>query len=112
MTYLVIKSNQGNHSGFNRKWELLKSCSSYQDAHSALVDYSLDLDDNHSIRNGRAYDSSNKMYIFTNDMSSFVYDGVTYAILAKDDVESFFDGGSNGYVPQFVIDEFNLESDD
>jgi len=99
--YFVIESNTGNHTGFNRTWNLIGEFSKKKEAVQALIEQSLyvgDLD----VRNGRAYDRDNKEYLCTNKSTSFNYDGRTYTFVERSEVEDFFNGGSNGYIPAFI----------
>lgn len=109
MKHLIIKSNSGNHSGFNVKWELIDICYNKEDVFETLLGLSFGLSDDHIIKNGRAYDPYNKEFIFVNGMSSFRYDGCTYTSVTEETYEYFFNGGYNGYAPKFVFEEFGIE---
>lgn len=112
MKYYVIKSNSGNHTGFNRKWSLIAECTTLRDAKSELINASLNLDDNHILINGRAYDRDDQEYVCTNSMDSFYYDGCTYAIVPEDEIEHKFNGGHYGYTPEFMTNYDAIEEAD
>lgn len=108
--YYVIVSNPGNHTGFNRSWDRLLETEEPSIARSFLISYAINhLSDDIVSRNGRPYDLSTNRYVVTNEMlsrsGSFEYDGRTYAIVHSSDVEYFFNGYSNGYIPSFINTE-------
>jgi hypothetical protein len=104
MKTLLIKSNHGNHSGFNVKYTLLSVCYDLRDGKEELIKASFDLSDNHVFRNGRAYDKSNQRYICTNKDTSFTYDGCNYMLINKNDLD-LFNGGSYGYLSNEILYE-------
>ena len=103
MKTLLLKSNHGNHSGFNVKWELLGVFNSLKEGKKGLIDASFDLSDEHVLRHNRAFDIDNKKYICTNTDKSFSYDGRKYMLVTKDDID-LFNGGTYGYLPNEVRD--------
>ena len=104
MKTLLIKSNHGNHSGFNVKYTLLAVCVDLKDAKKELLKASFNLSDDHVMRNGRAYDTNNKIYICTSKDISFNYDGHTYMLINKNDLD-LFNGGSYGYLSNEIINK-------
>ncbi len=108
MKTLLIKSNQGNHSGFNRKYSLLEVCGTLKEAKEALIKASFDLSDDHIVRNGRAFDANSGRYVCTNSDNFFNYDGYTYMLINHNDLD-LFNGGNYGYLPANVINELNNE---
>lgn len=104
MKTLLIKSNQGNHSGFNVKYTLLEVCDNLKEAKKELIKASFDLSDDHVIRNGRAFDTNSKRYICVNSDTSFTYDGYTYMLINKNDLD-LFNMGSYGYLPNEIINQ-------
>ena len=104
MKTLLIKSNHGNHSGFNVKYTLLEVCNNIKEAKKQLINASFDLSDDHIERNGRAFDTDNQRYICKNSDSSFNYDGYTYLLINKNDLD-LFDGGSYGYLSNEILKE-------
>lgn len=104
MKTLLIKSNHGNHSGFNVKYTLLEVCNNLKDAKKELLKASFDLSDDHVYRNGRSYDTNNQIYICTNKDTSFTYDGYAYMLINKNDLD-LFDGGSYGYLSNEIINQ-------
>lgn len=115
MKTLVIQSNHGNHSGFNRKWELLGSHDSVKEARKQLINVSIEVTDGSdgwTVKNDRAWNSYSKDFLATNKSNSFEYDLVYYHLLREDEVYHFFNGGSKGYMPDFVKEEFNIEDNE
>ena len=104
MKTLLIKSNHGNHSGFNVKYTLLEVCSNIKDAKKELMKASFDLSDDHINRNGRAFDTNNKRYICINSDTSFNYDGYNYILINKNDLD-LFNGGCYGYLSNEILKE-------
>lgn len=104
--YFVMVSNSGNHTGFNREWRLLFTTYTLKEARAMLVDYALNyISDDFVCRSRRPFDTSTKRYVVTNSMlrnGGFEYDGRSYAVVCSVDVDDFFNGGSNGYLPSFI----------
>lgn len=109
MKAIVIKSNHGNHTGFNRKWELIAVVDTVKEAREELVQqsiYCVDGCNDWIMRNGRMWNTANKEYLYTTDRDSFSEDLRTYTFVTQNEVETFFDGGHNGYMPSFIVKEF------
>lgn len=103
MKCYVIKSNSGNHSGFNRKWELIDECYSIKEAKKILLEQAFNVSDDIIERNGAAYDLSRKEYLYTKKDKFFQYDGKKYMIVTRKDVDNnIFNGGPMGYKPKFI----------
>lgn len=104
MMYFLIKSNHGNHIGFNRKWKLLCSDIDRNFIADRMLDIGFLLSDSIVSCNNRPYDNITGRYIITNAIMRrgfFEYDGYMYMIV---DGNSFdiFDGGTMGYLPCFL----------
>lgn len=98
MNYLVIKSNHGNHTGFNRKWEVLDEVSTLEDAQDILLDAAFGCSDNIIVDgNGLPYDINSNHVLYDGKCESFSYDGRTYMIISEND-QDLFNGGSYGYM--------------
>lgn len=107
--YYVIVSNQGNHNGYNRTWTRLLETTCMEIAEGSLISYAINyLSDNIVCRNKRPYDLSTKKYVLTNEMlrngNGFSYDGRQYAIIPRSQAEIFFNGLTNGFMPNFIND--------
>ena len=91
MKALVIKSNHGNHRGFNRKWTILAEFNNREEAQKFLYDYLLrnDLTD----EDGET-DTS--------------YDGRHYIVVDEGD-ELLFDGGGYGYASREMAEFLGWE---
>lgn len=94
MKALIIKSNNGNHSGFDRKWSELSRHNSVKEARAMIKAYAQD--------DGEKIDKDGKGY---------TYDSLTtIVVLTKNDVEQgFFNGTYHGYEPKFITDYFKLK---
>ncbi|MCD8176729.1 MAG: hypothetical protein LUE98_04615 [Tannerellaceae bacterium] len=105
--YYFIKSNHGNHTGFNRSWTLLSESNSRKELEREMLYKGFDLSDDIVERNGRPYDMNTKQYIVTNKMIKngvFDYDGCMYMIISKKDTH-IFNGGHFGHLPSFMENE-------
>jgi len=90
MKALIIKSNHGNHTGFNRNWTLI---SKYKKIHLA--------------KNELKYFAKEDGEKISKDGKSYCFDNLTmYKIITKKDIESF-NGNYMGYLPKFVKEFFN-----
>jgi hypothetical protein len=103
MKHLVIKSNSGNHEGYNVKWTLLSESSTKKEAKKQLLNHSFGLSDDHILKNGRAFDTDTMEYVCTNKSKGFVYDGYKYLIINNNDLDQF-NGGNYGYLPEYIIE--------
>lgn len=102
--FYFIKSNSGNHSGFNRHWQLLGESFNRKVLEQSMIDEGFGLSDDIVERNGRPYDLEDREYVVTNQMlktGRFDYDGSIYMIVSGDD-HDMFDGGHYGYLPSFM----------
>lgn len=109
MKTLVIKSNHGNHSDFNRTWELLAVCDSVEEARAELIEWSIERTegcDGWIIKNGRAYNVYSKEFLATNKSDSFEEDLYYFHIVPENKAATFFSGGHRGFTPEFVKKEF------
>jgi hypothetical protein len=104
MKCYVIKSNHGNQSGFNRKWELIDECYSIKEAKNVLRDLAFNCSDDIIERNRAPFDTKTHEYLYTKNDTSFEYDGYKYVIITRKDVvdRMIFNGGSMGYQPNFI----------
>jgi len=89
MKALIIKSNHGNHSGFNRKWSLISKHQNIKSSKSELKKLAKE-DEEKVSKDGKSYN----------------YDNLTMVkIITKNDIESF-NGNYMGYLPLFVKEFF------
>jgi hypothetical protein len=103
MKTIVIKSNHGNHTGFNRKWEVLNSGYPF-DSKEEAISYL----DNIIIELEQDLEDSEKSNL---GLTGYEYDLCYYAVLTEDeyndDFYPFFDGGHHGYVNEQIESIFN-----
>lgn len=92
MKNLVIKSNQGNQSGFNRKWSYYASGMTLEEFQNLALELEAD--------------ELNYMDVSSIE-ETFTEDGYIYALLTEENVEDFFNGSNRGYLPNFVAAHFN-----
>jgi hypothetical protein len=77
MKTALIRSNHGNHRGFNVKWQLINVGTAKQNK-ALLASYSEEIEDGH-----------------------------TFAIISQSTIDcGFFNGGFNGYFPSCLKDIF------
>lgn len=91
MNCLVIKSNHGNHSGFNRKWEILKEFKDLRDGSDFLSMLKEELTGEGKF-----------------GVTSFEDDLIYYYLINEDDFD-IFDGGHFGYASKEIKEFFNWE---
>ena len=110
MKSLVIYSNQGNHSGFNRNWTISGKFNKISDARKEMKRLAFYCSDSIIDRNGAAYDLDRAEYLCTNKTDSFEYDLVYYMIVTEDMIDSYFcSGGHYGCLPQEAYDFFGFD---
>lgn len=105
MKTVVIKSNQGNHTGFNRKWTLIGEFTSLRDAREELRKQAYSIAEKHNgwyLSEGGFMYNEEKEFLYTPGTDNFSDDGVSFEIVKVKDLNSFFDGQSTGYMPTFV----------
>ena len=91
MKTLVIKSNHGNHTGYNRTWEILSKHDTIKEARKELCEIAKELDD--TIKCTKKY------------LDSFEYDLHYYRVITRTDLD-LFTGGHYGYMPNEVKEFF------
>lgn len=91
MKALVIKSNHGNHQGFNRTWKVLADFESEKEAETFLYDYLLERD-----------------FVDEDGEPNTAYDSYQFLVITEDD-EFLFNGGSYGYANKEMKEFFNWE---
>lgn len=99
MKTLIIKSNHGNHSGYNRKWTILEEFEDWNDFNSPLTKLA-------SIYNDiKDLDEDNEEYEYS--LSSFEDDLCYYYVVTEEDYHNgFFNGGHYGYASDEIIEFF------
>lgn len=91
MKSIVIKSNHGNHSGFNRKWEVLNHGYPFRSREDAITYLDAIIDEcEDDIPEGQRTEKGQDSY--ENDL--FYYNVVT----EREYEGGFFDGSHHGYV--------------
>lgn len=107
MTTIVIKSNHGNHTGFNRKWEVLNGGDSF-DSEIQAMRYLAGIADEED----EQYDEEKEEFVLHGPIGSFNYDLYYYAVVTQSDYDNgFFDGGHNGYANKKIKDIFEPSED-
>lgn len=109
MKNILLKSNHGNHSGFNRKYEILDQSEDINDLKSLLRDQALRCSDDMSLdENGNVIDGSrDQEVLLSHDEDRFVYDGRFFIIVTQDMYDQgFFNGSCYGYANKGVVDYF------
>lgn len=86
---MVLKSNHGNHQGFNRTWAILSEHDDEKEAETFLYDYLLERD-----------------IIDEDGEPDRTYDGYHFTVITEDD-ESLFNGGIYGYANKEIKEFFN-----
>lgn len=109
MKNIALKSNHGNHSGFNRKWEILGTSEDINELKEILFSQASSCSDyTESDGNGNVIDNSRDgeiLYSLNDD--SFNYDGRYYLIVTESEYfADRFNGGYMGYAPKAVVDYF------
>lgn len=85
-TYYLLRSNQGNHTGFNRHWEVIDTNESAEKLVKKLSDIALNSSDNYRLdeRGFVVDDNDNIKYENT---YAFEHDLIYYTIESDDDME-------------------------
>ena len=91
MKAVVLKSNHGNHTGFNRKWTVLDKFEDNKEAENFLYNYLLERD-----------------FVDEDGNIDPCYDGYHFVVITEED-ELLFSGGHYGYAPKEVKEFFNWE---
>lgn len=98
MKTIVIKSNHGNHTGFNRLWEVLNcgwGFDSEEDAKEYLGKVADEVDEQ--------YDGETDSFMHHGPIHSFEYDLCYYYVVTQDDYQNgWFDGGHHGCANLFI----------
>lgn len=93
MKALVLKSNHGNHTGFNRTWDVLESFEDESLAQDFLNNYLIERD-----------------LVDEDGNPDPSYDGYRYVVITEDDYNrGIFDGGSYGYANKTIVSFFEDE---
>jgi hypothetical protein len=104
MSIILIKSNQGNQSGFNRKWGVLNCGETFESMEAAreyLQNTINELENN--------VNPSFRTVLCLYD-TGYSNDGHRYKILTTWDVETgFFDGAENGYINETIKSILNIK---
>lgn len=112
MKTMIIKSNNGNHSGHSRTWTEIDHFrfddNKASEAKQRMLDIAFVIDDNVIEMDGLPFHTDSEEIVFNPAIESSFMDGLTtYAIITEeDDIDSIFDGGSYGYAPEFVLNFF------
>lgn len=103
--YYIIKSNHGNHRGYNRSWTLITTANDLNSARKELADQAIkrvEGCDGWILRNGRMWNTHAKEYLYTNEQMGFEEDLTYFKAVKSTEVEEFFNGGHNGYKPSYL----------
>ena len=98
MKNIIIKSNSGNHTGFNIKWSIISEHNSIEEAKEKLREYSLCVSDDIIDINGFAFDTNNEEFIYKKGAETFNYDGCRYMFLNENNIDDF-GNEQMGYLP-------------
>ena len=105
MKTIVIKSNHGNHEGFNRKWQILNGGYSFETIDEAQAYLASIADDEDPIFNSETEDFEPRI-----SLSSWHEDLHYYYVVTEEDYNTgFFDGGSRGYATEAIKSIFENE---
>lgn len=103
MKTLLLQSNHGNHSGFNRTWSIIEKFNNIEEAKKKCAElhnelYEVFQSDDININ----YDAT-----FESSLDSFEYDLYYYKIISQDDYNNgIFNGGHYGYASKDIINYF------
>lgn len=98
MKALILKSNQGNHAGFNRTWDIITQCDS-NGIHLELSKLLDKIGDRYSLTE----DETEELF----NINGFEYDLTYYTPITQDEYDGgIFDGGHYGYAPSEVVAYF------
>lgn len=92
--YYLLQSNQGNHTGLNRKWILIQRSESLETLREKLRSIIYNSSDNHSVdEQGNVTDTSGNIRYETGSDSA-EYDLIYYYIFSEEEAEKFqYDSG-------------------
>lgn len=85
MDYL-LKSNKGNHTGFNRTWEVIDANVSAEKLIKKLSNIALNCSDNHTL-NDKGYVVDDNDNIHYENTYAFEHDLIYYTIESDDDMD-------------------------
>lgn len=100
MKAIVIKSNHGNHTGFNRKWEILNNGYAFSSVEEAIeyLNQIIDECEDHIPEEDKT----------SKDLKGYEYDLYYYYVVTKDQYEDgFFSGGHYGYSSNAIEEIFS-----
>lgn len=99
MKTIVIKSNHGNHTGFNRKWEVLNSGYAF-DSEKQAIEYLNNIID-------ECEDDIMEDDRTSHGLKGYEHDLYYYYVVTREDYENdCFDGGHHGYVSKQIEEIF------
>lgn len=116
MKILIIKSNHGNHTGFNRKWSIVDYPSTIEDAYKSMMELAVECSDDYIyseatksiIKNPELTNGIDTIYTYGDE--SFWDDGYSYQIITEEDYEDFFNS-DNGYISSEIEEYFARHMD-
>lgn len=111
MKAILIKSNHGNHSGFNVKWTVLDKSDDLDYLLNKIKEHALRVSDNVTEdENGNVIDlSSNSKVLLSKNENLFSSDGVRYRIVTQDDYDNNFFNSNSGYANSEINDYFKVK---
>lgn len=87
--YYLVQSNQGNHTGLNRKWILIQRSESLETLREKLRSIIYNSSDNHSVdEQGNVIDENGNLRYETGSDSA-EYDLYYYYIFSEEEAETF-----------------------
>ena len=105
MKTIVIKSNHGNHTGFNRKWEVLNSGYPFDSKEEAIKYLDAIIDE--------CEDDIPEEERTEKGGTGYEYDLYYYNVVTQEDYENdFFSGGHYGYTNRAIKEIFETENEE
>ena len=98
--WAVIKSNHGNHTGFNRKWTMLNQGFPFETLDEAIKYLNQIIDE--------CEDDIEESERTEKGSESYDYDGCFYKVISSDDLDQF-NGGHYGYLPNSISEALTSE---
>ncbi len=87
--YYLIQSNQGNHTGLNRKWTLLQRSESLETLTDKLKSIIYNSSDNHSVDEQGNVTDENGNLRYEHGSTGAEYDLLYYYIFSEEEAERF-----------------------